>query len=98
MSVFGVSFFTKTKREKKRTNKNQIVNLLGKPLHLNLENKIFGLSKSTGSRDGLSMKQVQKINIIILLAKFAIVKAKAQNSTTFVLYFEEEINFCKILS
>ena len=91
-------FFTKTKREKKRTNKNQIVNLLGKPLHLNLENKIFGLSNLNGSRDGQSMKQVQKINIIILLAKFAIVKAKAQKSTNFVLYFEEEINFRKILS
>ena len=43
------------------------------------------------------MKQEQKINII-LLAKFAIVKAKAQKSTNFVLYFEEEINFRKILS
>ena len=75
-----------------------IVNFLGKSLHLNLENKIFGLSISNGSCDGLSVKQVQKINIIILLAKFAIVKAKAQKSTNFVLYFEEEVNFRKILS
>ena len=74
-----------------------IVNFLGKPLHLNLENKIFGLSNSNGSGNGLSMKHVQKINIIILLAKFAIVKAKAQKSTNFVLYFEEEIHFRKIL-
>ena len=65
-----------------------IVQLLGKPLTLKVENKLFGISHSTS--EILSMKQINEINNILLIAKFAIIKARAQNSNNFILYYEEE--------
>ena len=75
-----------------RTVNQSIIQLLNRTLipELAVRNKLFGVSPENDY--GLSKSQIQVINNILIIAKFAIVKARAQNSNNFMLYFEEELN------
>ena len=75
-----------------RTVNQSIIQLLNRILipELAVRNKLFGVSPENDY--GLSKSQIQVINNILIIAKFAIVKARAQNSNNFMLYFEEELN------
>ena len=69
-----------------------IVQILNRNLtpKLAVKNKLFGVAPKNDYQ--LSKPQTDVINNILIIAKFAIIKARAQNSNNFILYFEEELN------
>ena len=68
-----------------------ITQLINRPLssQISIANKIFGVAKN--NELNLSKTQIKVVNNILLIGKFAIIKARAQSSTNYILYFEEEL-------
>ena len=65
-----------------------IVQVIGRSIPLQLSNKLFGIAPN--NKMNLTKKQVCIVNNILIIAKFAIIKARAQNSNKYLMFYEEE--------